>query len=83
MRVINKHLKFALCRDHLEPARNLRRFTEAENCFAQVEAERVRCGQRRHRVGDVEPADQRQAHEITFAPRVELIRCAAKFHAVI
>ena len=78
VRVIDKNLKLSFRRHGFESARHLRRSRQAENRLAQINAQRVRRGQRSHRIRDVEPADQRNAHEITLAARVELIGCAAQ-----
>ncbi len=83
MRVINKNLELPLGRNYLEPAGNLRRFAETENSFAQTDAERGGGGERGQRIRDVETADERHAHEITFAARVELVGRARKFHSIV
>src|SRR5437763_14986518 len=83
MRVINKDLELSFGRNHFESAGHLWRFGETDHRFAQTDAERVGGGKRGQRIGDIESSDQRNAHEITFAAGVELIRGPAKFYPII
>src|SRR5947209_20138998 len=83
MRVIDKDLKLALGRHGFETAWHLWRPTETQDRVADTDSHAARRGQRRHRVRDVESPDQWDAHQVTLAARVELIRGARKFRVII
>src|ERR1700719_2334920 len=82
MRVIDEDLELAFCRNRLEPAGDLRRTAETQDGLANADSHAAGRGESGHRIGDVESPDQRDAHQITLASRIELVRGARKFGVI-
>ena len=59
VRVIDEHLELPFRRHRFEPPRHLRRFRQAEDRFAQADAETAGGGERGQRIRDIESPDQR------------------------
>ena len=83
MGVIDEYLELSFRGNDFESAGNLRRLGETRDRVTQIYAERISGGQCGHRIRDVEAADERQTHEITFPARVETIRRAAKLDTIV
>ena len=83
MRVIDEDLELPFGWNRLEPPGDLRRTAETENRFAETDPHAAGRGERGHGIRHVKSSDERNAHQITFAARVELIGSAGKFSVVI
>src|SRR5262249_43132728 len=81
--VIDENLKLPLCRNQFQPSRYLRRLPKTKHGIPQINSKSIGSSQRRYRVCDIKPPNQRNANQITSAASIQLIRSAAGLNAII